>query len=451
MATIECQVPDYGYQEPLPSSATSYQELGETTSPRGPLDVDHCLKLSEPCVSTTGTKPNLDRIPSTVSLKSGNGRVLMINTDNTPPSPYDPTIQVASSASSTVQDCNPYVTASPAGTTPKNRTLQSFQQVKDRFSLLRKSKPKWPNPQDSVAKFCGKQGRYYCWEAKGPVQETFEAIGPEIARLLERSCEPVPASSHIIYDIFMVGETPVTSVPHIMFSCSKLDPRKAAMEALKKSGLLKEYPGIETGHWEFPPHIMDPRLLATEEETTSSTGPAARKVYLVPFNLPSQVSAFNVPAKPTGAIRLYTLMSFKGTVGSLAYFKGRLFCVSVFHAIFDFENCLDESLGTANEEDKSSFEFGGLSNSDAEFNDNEIEMTGNGGMTFEVNNSQGYIENDLQQTNGYLTMDHVLSALFTATICMTSKDLDYALIEPSNEQSLSPSWQHAKYEYNSTA
>jgi hypothetical protein len=44
-----------------------------------------------------------------------------------------------------------------------------------------------------------------------------------------------------------------------MFESFQKAPRKEAMEMVRKSGILKEYPGIETGHWSFPPNIIFPQ------------------------------------------------------------------------------------------------------------------------------------------------------------------------------------------------
>lgn len=66
----------------------------------------------------------------------------------------------------------------------------------------------------------------------------------------------------VLMDIFMLGELAEESVPYIMFSCPNTCKRARieAMNLVRRSGLLKEFPGLKVFHWEFPPHIPDPEL-----------------------------------------------------------------------------------------------------------------------------------------------------------------------------------------------
>jgi hypothetical protein len=90
--------------------------------------------------------------------------------------------------------------------------------------------------------------KYSCWTDKGPAEEAFKKLSTEIAAVIKNKLGPVPSSSLIIYDIFMIGETAKTTVPQIMFSCNRKALRKAAVDVVRKSGILKDYPGVETGH-----------------------------------------------------------------------------------------------------------------------------------------------------------------------------------------------------------
>ncbi|KAJ5679582.1 hypothetical protein N7462_007826 [Penicillium macrosclerotiorum] len=76
--------------------------------------------------------------------------------------------------------------------------------------------------------------------------------------LLDESGDRVPSASFVMFDIFMIGPTSATAVPHIMFSCTRPESRKIALAAIKQSGILDQLPrGICLGDWDYPPHIKD--------------------------------------------------------------------------------------------------------------------------------------------------------------------------------------------------
>jgi hypothetical protein len=370
----------------------------------------------------------------------------------------------------------------------RKRTLQSLRQIQRQFPLFQKAKSKWPDPDASVGKFCGMKGRFSCWEAKGPAQEAFSSLSKEIATLLERTCGPVPASSHVIYDIFMVGEIPGTAIPQVMFSCRKSGPRKEAMETLKKSGILGNYPGIESGHWQFPPHILDPRLLAYGVEPDSRAETATEKILLVPLYTSSSIISSSTSPETMSAMRLYTVdpsemngVLHKATVGSLASFAGKIFYLSVSHALVKSGACdIEPLLSTTEDDDDSEFEFGGLIDVVEDFGSpdgEESELNDSGSMIWEPSGSQDDSNHELtidgsseslnlvgsdislriptevsysHNTNSFkdkspelspptanITENQQSSADF-ATIFLESTDLDYALIEPSAEHNIMP-------------
>jgi hypothetical protein len=360
----------------------------------------------------------------------------------------------------------------------------TLNQMRQQLSRFQKAKSKWPNAETCVGLFCGMKGKYRCWEAEGTAQDVFRKISAEVSELLERTCGPVPASSQLIFDVFMIGETPATSVPQIMFSCWKAGPRKAAMETLRKSGLLSKYPGFETGHWQFPPHILDPRLLASLKEPGlgAMTG---SDILLVPRFIKPASSL--VSSRDLVAIQLYTSAfsgqthtSSKATAGSRICLDGRTYYMTVAHAFApDPANApgspMDEHDGVDSDED-SEFEFGGLGdgNEDAGFDDQEI--TSSGSMTSDSTLSEdGFgdriaVEEDSQSSscagsnilpdkpfdapgfksrvshghnpqeqNEALGMDISAQQLFdaaTGTVVLQSADLDYALIEANEEHDL---------------
>lgn len=137
------------------------------------------------------------------------------------------------------------------------------------FSIFQKPKTRWPNPEISIGKYRGmRKGKLHCWEAEGPARQVFEELTPRITSLLEIECGPVPSSSFVFCDIFMIGETKATTLPHIMFSCERRESRKAAVAAIRRSNILDQYPpGIYLGDWDYPPHLKDIRFLMFSPHT----------------------------------------------------------------------------------------------------------------------------------------------------------------------------------------
>ncbi len=133
----------------------------------------------------------------------------------------------------------------------------------NKIPFLRTSQPTWPNAESVVGEFRGDvKGKYKCWEVRDRDDEPFRTILDCVRHELEQGCGRVPKSYLIGYDIFMIGESPEGSIPHIMFHCSKEGPRKEAMNYIKKSGLLKEYKGLGVGQWKSPPHLPNISLAA---------------------------------------------------------------------------------------------------------------------------------------------------------------------------------------------
>lgn len=132
------------------------------------------------------------------------------------------------------------------------------------LSLFQKPKPRWSDPEESIDKFCGMKGKYKYWSAKGLVDETFQKMRPSIMELLKNECGPVASLSCVQFDIFLIGEAPETSRPHIMFSCARSEARKTAVAAMKESDIYNQCPpGFSLGHWEYPPHIENLELKAS--------------------------------------------------------------------------------------------------------------------------------------------------------------------------------------------
>lgn len=251
--------------------------------------------------------------------------------------------------------------------------------LQNALSLLQKKhKNPWPDPESSVGKFCGtKKGRFKCWKAKGPAHEVFQHMSIDIKELLEKDCGPVPSSNFVHFDIFMIGETPATAIPHIMFSCKKREPRKEALAAVRKSEILSHYtPGIELGHWDYPPYLKDLQFLGSSTEPVDSDeSTATSQCHLTPVydkNKPWKVSAMQLQLSPSsnglGSLR-------KATVGSILEVADKRFYLAPAH-IFPGCNSPQHILSDDDiQEGDSDCEFGGFENEDGSLGEeDEVEF-----------------------------------------------------------------------------
>ncbi|KAL4804613.1 hypothetical protein BDV18DRAFT_161707 [Aspergillus unguis] len=232
--------------------------------------------------------------------------------------------------------------------------------LKFRLPRLPEKKHSWADPERSVGQFCGTvKGKLSYWEAKGPAQEAYEKIQEEIQEILNKNLDPVRGSSAVVYDIYMFGPSPQSAKPHVMFSCKQGKSRKEAVSAVRKSGLLSQSPGIEIGHWECPPHIVNSQLLA------SSASQAELDSSLATYNLrpildannPSSTLALQFPRYgPTET----TVMPSISTIGSVVKHNGIMFYLVAEHALSMQEHVESNNLDSASADEDSECELGGF-------------------------------------------------------------------------------------------
>jgi hypothetical protein len=102
-------------------------------------------------------------------------------------------------------------------------------------------------PDDSTGKPVGLLGgRDQCFEAAGPVKIDWEKVLHELKNVLVTYSPPVPGL--LTFELYMIGRSKETAAPTIMFFHHQSGPRKEAVDAVRKSGLLKRYPGFRVGH-----------------------------------------------------------------------------------------------------------------------------------------------------------------------------------------------------------
>ncbi|KAJ6091904.1 hypothetical protein N7467_003873 [Penicillium canescens] len=223
----------------------------------------------------------------------------------------------------------------------------SSSRLRNTFSLFQKPKTRWSDPEGSIGRFRGiKKGKFNCWEAEGSAKEVFERIQPHIAELLESACGPVPSSSFLVFDIFMIGETQETALPYIMFSCKRREPRKIAVAAMKKSNILDQCPpGIRFGEWDYPPYLKDLRYLAsdsrykdpdiyTSRENESISSPFDKDFVSVPNSYKLGMGRALQLALPITSTSTEPGNLRTATIGSIVTLSGRRFYLAPAHVCY---------------------------------------------------------------------------------------------------------------------
>jgi hypothetical protein len=153
-----------------------------------------------------------------------------------------------------------------------------------RFALV---KNQWPDPQLSIGAKCNRLGSNECWKAIGPAQELFNLISKSIEDLLDARVEDLeegePIAGHILlFDLYMIGKSPASAQPTLLFTCQRPKPRQRAIKFVKESRILNGHPKIALADSAVPPLAMGRsyvRLLADQ------TTPFARG--RIPYPLPS--------------------------------------------------------------------------------------------------------------------------------------------------------------------
>ncbi|KAJ5404357.1 hypothetical protein N7509_004228 [Penicillium cosmopolitanum] len=139
------------------------------------------------------------------------------------------------------------------------------------MSLFSTPQVRWSEPELSIDSYRGmKKGKLHCWDATGPARDAFEQVRQQIIDRLNGARIQVPSSSMIMVDVFMIGKDQARSRPYIMFSCRHRESRKAAVAAIKESNILDQCPpGMLLGDWDYPPHLINVRPLASSKVKSS--------------------------------------------------------------------------------------------------------------------------------------------------------------------------------------
>lgn len=274
---------------------------------------------------------------------------------------------------------------------------------------------RWPNPDESIGEFFGKKYGRLCWQARGPAHEAFKEIGPTIKKYLTDSCATVPHSPGVTWSIYMIGKSKSTAVPTIMFECLKKDARKEVMDQVRDSGILNKYPGIKTGHWDSPPHIIHARPLSLICRKKSSQ----RNVQ---SSRPTHSSGAQIivrgPSNDLG-------VSQKATLGGVIQLNGKSYYFTANHPFSEFY--LPQSTQTNLDEDNCEYDFGDQDEAGGEdFNKLFVDAASEG-----KSNLPKVMHESNSDISDIIAADN--SAFSVRDIFIGSTTLDYALIEISDD------------------
>ena len=104
-----------------------------------------------------------------------------------------------------------------------------------------------PNAKDFVGSFETEFDGQQCWKAIGDIRVSYLDLSSKITAYLEMHSEPLAVGA-VLWTLRMIGETPETARPTVIFCCRDERHRTAAMEAIKKSCILEDYPVFALRH-----------------------------------------------------------------------------------------------------------------------------------------------------------------------------------------------------------
>jgi hypothetical protein len=176
-------------------------------------------------------------------------------------------------------------------------------------------------------------GRYTCWEAVGPVRETWKRLGPEIKDYVENSCKYGPSLS---FGIYMIGRTEDRAAPKILICSTDLIARKEVRKAIHGSGILSRYPPIGLGDTGRLPDLM-------AREDIEPTFPSD-------LNLGEETVVLSSPLDNAFGRRLFIprrdgVSLRPATAGPILHINDRIYQLTVGHAFLELDdNTLSETL-----------------------------------------------------------------------------------------------------------
>lgn len=224
-------------------------------------------------------------------------------------------------------------TASPswiAGNMKSLSRIRRSRAARDIKSENERLHSQWPCPQTSVGRFISMIGSQKCWEAIGPARSTFTTLAPDIKKHLDTYSEPIPA--WVTWSMYMVGVSPVTAAPTIIFCCESEPYRKAIRNMIRDSGVLNAFPSIALKHLPRAPDYNQLVQLASGSDkctTLNSLGEEHEALtHMVFSNNPKPVSGSSLLIRTSD--ELSTLR--KATSGGTVCINGSTYLMTAAHA-----------------------------------------------------------------------------------------------------------------------
>jgi hypothetical protein len=92
-----------------------------------------------------------------------------------------------------------------------------------------------------------------CWDVRGEALKAYNSFSRLVWKKLENECTERPDRTGLIISVYMIGYAPSTAVPVLVFVSKNWHAAKEAQKIVKKSGMLKRYPGFETAIMDILP------------------------------------------------------------------------------------------------------------------------------------------------------------------------------------------------------
>jgi hypothetical protein len=234
---------------------------------------------------------------------------------------------------------------------------------------LSELRPKPPHPIAFFGAYIGPIDLHnHCWEATGILRDQFHnKIHSEIKDYLQVFFGSVPSEDRITVSFYMVGKSPQTAAPTVMFISENSDYRKDARKAIKASDIIVQYSGYKTAQLAKDPGFLKMEQLASGEE---SSKPIANLATNVLFDHTKPVQTFGMPLYICHSSSIRTATANAIRIGN------RIFFQMAYHA---FNESAPEKPAIADDDD---FEIDSDSELDAEDNDDyDVAITSIGSRT----------------------------------------------------------------------
>ncbi|KAB5513459.1 hypothetical protein GE09DRAFT_1196349, partial [Coniochaeta sp. 2T2.1] len=267
-------------------------------------------------------------------------------------------------------------------------------------TLSQLRRPTWPDPEESVGKEFGEipKTKLSYWQATGPALAAYQNLLPEILKVLAEKQGRIPNSDFVWFSLYMVGPCATTAIPYIMFASEQRALRRKAMNYIRNSKILQEYPGMQVGEWAEAPHIGNQEQRGFLEE----------RVYGKPEipNVSITADSFlSVGTQVSAVISFhYVDRTVKATASVEVEIDGTRYYLVPSHVLIPPRPSLATEAGAPDDSDNGSFDFGDLMG-DEDRNDSDPLVTSLGSISSSGSESQHCEEQSLDDDSAESAVD----------------------------------------------